>query len=289
MNILSIQSHVAFGHVGNSAAGFVLERLGLTVWRVNTVQFSNHTGYPSWRGQTFGAEAIAEIIEGIDQLGMLSRCDAVLSGYLGAPDVARVVLDAVARVRRHNADALYLCDPVMGDLDQGLYVAREVPELMAEQAVPLADIVTPNQFELELLTGGPLASLEDALAAARRLLAKGPKVVVVTSLRHGGTAEAEIEMLAVTGSGAWQVVTPFLPCDPHPSGAGDAVAALYLANYLKAAAGPQRARHALEQAAAAIYGVMDATHRAGTYELQLIAAQEALVHPATLYSAKRVE
>ena len=289
MNILSIQSHVAFGHVGNSAAAFVLERLGLTVWRVNTVQFSNHTGYPSWRGQTFGAEAIAEVIEGIDELGKLGECHAVLSGYLGAPDVARVVLDAVARVRRYNPEALYLCDPVMGDLDQGLYVAREVPDLMAEHAVPLADIVTPNQFELELLTGGPLASLADALDAARRIIARGPKVVVVTSLRHGETPEGDMEMLAVTEQGAWQVVTPFLPCDPHPSGAGDAVAALYLANYLKAAPGPQRARHALEQAAAAIYGVIDATHQAGTYELQLIAAQEALVHPATLYSAKRVE
>ena len=288
MNILSIQSHVAYGHVGNTAAAFVLERLGLTVWRVNTVQFSNHTGYPGWRGQTFPAEAIAEVIDGIDTLGVLDQCDAVLSGYLGAPDVARVVLDAVNRVRRHNPDTLYLCDPVMGDVDQGLYVAREVPGLMASQAVPLADIVTPNQFELELLSGGPLASLDDALAAARGLLARGPKVAVVTSLRHGGTAEGEIEMLAVTEAGAWQVVTPYLPCEPHPSGAGDAVAALYLANYLKAAPGEQRARQALEQAAAAIYGVMEATHRAGTYELQLIAAQEALVHPATLYSAKRI-
>ena len=288
MNILSIQSHVTYGHVGNAAAGFVLERLGLSTWRVNTVQLSNHKGYPSWRGQTFDAGEIAEVIEGMEQLGILATCDGVLSGYLGDPEMAGVVLDAVARVRRHNPAAVYLCDPVMGDLGIGLYVADEVPSAMAERAVPLADIVTPNQFELELLTGGPLDSLDDALAAARRLMAQGPKVVVVTSLRHAGRADDEIAMLAVTKDGAWLVTTPFLHFAQAPSGAGDAVAALFLANYLKAPAGAERARQALELAAAAIYGVIEATHQAGSFELQLIAAQDALVTPATLYSAKQI-
>jgi pyridoxine kinase len=287
MSILSIQSHVAYGHVGNAAAAFPLQRLGFEVWRVNTVQFSNHTGYPSWRGRVFEAAHVAELVEGLAERGVLGGCAAVLSGYMGDAGLGAVILDAVARVRGANPAALYLCDPVMGDLEQGVFVRPDIPDFMRRQAVPAADIITPNRFELELLTGLEVRSLGDAVAAARRALALGPKVVLVTSLRHEATAADEIEMLAVTAEAAWRVVTPFLHMDPAPNGAGDALAALFLAFYLKEGATAEAVPGALGRAAAAIFAVIAETRRAGTRELRLIAAQDAFARPARRFPVEQ--
>ncbi len=288
MAILSIQSHVAYGHVGNAAAAFPLQRLGFEVWRVNTVQFSNHTGYADWRGQVFEAAHIAELIEGIAARGVLSDCQAVLSGYLGDAALGQVVVDAVARVRRANPAALYLCDPVMGDREQGLYVRPGIPEFLHDKALPAADIITPNQFELEQLTGIRIKRLDDAVAAARKALALGPRVVLVTSLRHMTTEPAEIEMLAVTAAGAWRVATPFLRLDPVLSGGGDALSALFLAHILKAGGNPEALPQVLGRAAAAIYAIVAATGRAGTRELQLIAAQDDFARPAKNFKVERL-
>ena len=288
MSILSIQSHVAYGHVGNAAAAFPLQRLGFEVWRVNTVQFSNHTGYPSWRGQVFEAAHVAELVAGMAERGVLGSCDAVLSGYMGDAGLGAVILDAVARVRAENPAALYACDPVMGDVEQGVFVRPDIPAFMLERAVPAADIITPNQFELELLTGIELSSLADAVAAARHVLALGPKVVLVTSLKHDATAAGEIEMLAVTEQAASRVVTPFLNMDPAPNGAGDALAALFLAFYMKDGGSIEAVPGALGHAAAAIFAVIAETRRAGTRELQLIAAQDEFARPARRFPVEQV-
>ncbi|MDH3476056.1 MAG: pyridoxal kinase PdxY [Rhodospirillales bacterium] len=288
MAILSIQSHVAYGHVGNAAAAFPLQRLGFEVWRVNTVQFSNHTGYDDWQGQVFEPAHIAQLIDGIAARGVLGECQAVLSGYLGDAALGAVILDAVERVRRANPAALYACDPVMGDREQGLFVRPGIPEFLRDRALPAADIITPNQFELETLTGRAVRRLADAVEAARLALALGPGVVLVTSLRHADTAPDEIEMLAVTAQGAWRVATPFLALDPAPNGAGDALAALFLAHYLKAGSQLNRTPEALERAAAAIYAVVEATGRAGTRELQIIAAQDAFAQPAKSFAVEDV-
>ena len=253
MNILSIQSHVAFGHVGNGAAVFPLQRLGFEAWPVNTVQFSNHTGYPTCRGRVFEAAHVAELVEGLDERGVLGGCDAVLSGYLGDAALGAAILDAVARVRAANSGALYTCDPVMGDVTQGVFVRPDIPAFMREHAVPAADLITPNQFELELLTDVTVRSLADAVAGARKALALGPSVVLVTSLRHDATKAGEIEMLAVTAQAASRVVTPYLAMDPAPNGAGDALAALFLAFYIKAGRTTEAVPQALGQAAAAIF------------------------------------
>lgn len=279
MAVLSIQSHVAYGHVGNSAAAFPLQRLGFEVWRVNTVQFSNHTGYGGWRGQVFEAAEVAELVEGIAERGVLGDCQAVLSGYLGDAALGAVVLGAVTRARAASPGALYTCDPVMGDIGRGLYVRPDIPDFMRQEALPAADIITPNQFELELLTGRKVSRRADAVSAARQALALGPKVALVTSLQHEETAAGEIEMLAVTAEGAWRVATPFLAIDPPPNGAGDALAALFLAHYLKAGASPGQAPETLGRAAAAIYAIVAETARAGTRELRLIAAQEDFAAP----------
>ena len=182
MNILSIQSHVAFGHVGNAAATFPLQRLGIEVWPVHTVQVSNHTGYGSWKGRVFDAGMIGEVMAGIEARGVLGECNGVLSGYMGATDIGAAILDAVAAVKRANPAAKYCCDPVIGDVGRDVFVRPGVPEFFRDKAVPAADIVTPNQFELDHLTGGESKTLAQAFAAIDTLHAMGPTTVMVTSV-----------------------------------------------------------------------------------------------------------
>ncbi len=282
--VISIQSHVAYGYVGNRAAVFPLQRLGLDAVAVNTVQFSNHTGYGAWSGQVFSPEHIAEILDGIAARGVLPSCHALLSGYMGDAALGQVVVGASARIKAANPDAVYCCDPVMGDVGRGFFVRPGIPEFMKAHAVPAADIVTPNQFELEYLTGHTVRSMADALEAAAALRATGPKLVLLTSLTRTDAPADRIEMLADSAEGAWVVSTPRLPLDPPPNGAGDAVAALFLAHYLTA----RDPAHALEQAASAIYAVFQETRRLGTRELALIPARDELVNPRRIFRAERV-
>jgi pyridoxine kinase len=282
MNILSIQSWVAYGHVGNAAAIFPLQRLGFEVWPVNTVQFSNHPGYGAWRGRVFDPASVAEVIDGIAERGVLAACDAVLSGYMGDATLGAVILDAVARVRQGNPKALYCCDPVIGDVGRGVFVRPGIPEFMRERAVPAADIATPNQFELEYLTGGAASDLSEVLAAVDRLRATGPRIVLVTSLRRSDGPADRIEMLAVGSDGAFLVGTPLLPLNVN--GAGDAAAALFLGHYLKSGS----VAEALGEAAAAIHAILDATRRAGAREIQLIAAQDEIPAPKRRFTVEKV-
>jgi len=284
MSILSIQSHVAYGHVGNAAAVFPLQRLGFEVWPVHTVQFSNHPGYGDWRGEVFTADHIGAVIDGIAARGALDACAAVLSGFLGTARVGQVVADTVRRVRAANPTALYLCDPVMGDTDTGLYVHDDIPDFLRTHAVPLADILTPNLFELEQLTACRIATRAEAVAAARGLLALGPKLVVVTSLRHNQTPAEAIDMLAVTPEGAWQVRTPYLPLDEPVNGAGDVLAALFLGHYVRTREAPT----ALADTAASVFAIVSATQTAGTRELQLVAAQANLVAPSRRFPVEKI-
>ena len=211
MNILSIQSHVAYGHVGNSAAVFPLQRMGVEVWPIHTVQFSNHTGYGNWQGRVFDAALIRELVGGIEQRGVLGECDGVLSGYMGGADIGAAILDAVATVKRANPAAQYCCDPVIGDVGRGIFVREGIPEFMKEKAVPAADIVTPNQFELDYLAGRESKTLADALGAVEAVHALGPRAVLVTSLHTEDTPEDAIDMLASDASGRFRLRTPKLP------------------------------------------------------------------------------
>ncbi|MDJ0947180.1 MAG: pyridoxal kinase PdxY [Kiloniellales bacterium] len=284
MAILSIQSHVAYGHVGNAAVVFLLQRLGLEVWPVMTVQLSNHRGYESSRGRAFSAAELREVILGIGERGVLADCQAVLSGYLGEAAVGDVVLEALAAVRAANPTAVFCCDPVMGDQGRGLYVQDEVPDFFRDRAVPAADILTPNLFELAQLSGRQIEGLEDALEAARGLLERGPRIVLVTSLRHPESAYDEIGMLAVTGDAAYRVATPRLPLDPAPNGAGDSVAALFLGHLLQGCS----VEAALANAAAGIFAILSATGIAESRELQIVAAQEALLKPSVTFEVERI-
>lgn len=280
MNILSVQSWVSYGHVGNASAMFPLQRLGAEVWAVNTVQFSNHTGYGAWRGQVFGAELIRDLVEGIAERGALPRCDAVLSGYMGAAEIGEAILDVAGRVKAANAAALYCCDPVIGDVGRGIFVRPGIPEFMRDRAVPLADIVTPNQFELEWLTGRTVTTLEEAKAAAAALQARGPRCVLVTSLRVADTPADSIELMAAEGGAFYRVRTPLLPLSVN--GAGDAIAALFLFHRLRWG----EARVAVSAAASSVYGLLRRTAEAGSREIVMVAAQEEFVTPSRVFRAE---
>jgi pyridoxine kinase len=279
-NILSIQSWVAYGHVGNASAIFPLQRLGAEVWGVHTVQFSNHTGYGAWRGQVFGAELIRECVGGIEDRGVLPRCDAVLSGYLGSAEIGAAVRDAALKVKAANPKALWCCDPVIGDTGRGVFVRPGIPEFLRDQALPAADIATPNQFELEWLTGQAITSLDTAKAAITALQAKGPRIVLLTSLRTDATGADEIELLAAEGGSFWRLRTPMLPLSVN--GAGDAIAALFLFHRLHSGA----AAPALEAAASSTFGLLSQTLAAGARELQVVSAQAEITSPTRLFRAE---
>jgi pyridoxine kinase len=283
--VLSIQSHVAMGCVGNRAATFALQRLGCEVIVVNTVQFSNHTGYGAWRGEVFSPEHVAEVLKGVEERGALAKCQAALSGYMGDATLGHGILAAVRRVKELNPRAIYCCDPVMGDVGRGIFVRPGIPEFIRAHAVPAADIVTPNQFELETLTGTTVATLRDALKATETVRAMGPRVVLVTSLARADAPADMIEMLVDTEEGSWLVATPRLPIEPAPNGAGDAVAALFLAHYLRTF----DAAKSLERAAAGIYAIFLATRRYRERELQMVAAQEEFVQPTHVFPAEHVD
>jgi pyridoxine kinase len=283
MRFLSLQSHVAYGYVGNRAATFPLQRLGHEVWAVNTVEFSNHTGYGVWKGRTASAEQVADIVQGIESLGMLARCDALLTGYVGDAALGDVVLDTVRKVRAANPRAVWCCDPVLGDIDTGIYVKPGIDAFFKDRALPLADLITPNHFELEHLTGRKIETLDEAVAAARDLL-KGPRLALVTSFLRAGAADEQIEMLAVTPDAAWRIVTPLIAFEVMPNGTGDAVAALFTAHWLES--GDIAA--ALGRAASSIYAVLEATRAMGERELQLVAAQECLVSPPRRFVPERL-
>ncbi len=277
--VLSIQSWVACGNDGNTAALFPLQRLGCETWSLNTVAFSNHTGYGKWRGAAVPAQEIASLFEGIAELGFLPRCDAVLSGYLGEAEAGPVLLDIVGRVKEANPRALFACDPVMGDVGRGWYVLAGVPEFYRDHAIAMADIMTPNRFELEWLTGRPVTTLAEAGAAAAGLRERGPGIVLVTSL---DLADDRIAVVAAGPDGAWAVNTPRLPIEA--TGCGDAVAALFLGWLLRGKPLPE----ALATTIAAIYGVIEATMRSASGELALVAAQDELFSPTRPLSLQQL-
>lgn len=280
--ILSIQSSVAYGHVGNSAATFPLMRIGVEVWPVITVHFSNHTGYGAWRGPLLSAQDVADVVRGIDERGVLGRVDAVLSGYQGAEEMGAEVLRTVELVRQRNPRAVYCCDPVIGDVGRGVYVRSGIPEFMRDQVVPRAQIVTPNHFELDLLTGRETNTVAEVLAAADALRATGPDVVLVTSTVLAGGNPDEILMLVDTADGAWQVTTPRL--ERSFTGSGDLTAALFLAHYLEG----DDAGVAMGRTADVVYSLLLATTEAGSDELLLVQAQDQLVSPSHHFDVVRL-
>lgn len=284
MAVLSIQSHVVYGYAGNTAAVFPLQRLGREVWAVNTVEFSNHTGYGMWRGRVMKTSLAMELVEGLAERGVLSKCEAVLSGYMGDTGTGTAVIEAVRKVKAASPQAVYCCDPVMGDAGRGFYVKPGIPEVFKKYVIPCADIVTPNHFELEALTGIEALTLDGARRAIDGLHAQGPRAALITSYRGQDVPPGHIDMLASDGNGLYRIRTPELSFTGIMAGSGDLTAAVFLSRYLENA----DVKTALEATAASVYGVMEATFKAQSRELMLITAQEELVAPSNRFTASKV-
>jgi pyridoxine kinase len=271
MQIVSLQSRVAYGHVGNSTAVPVLQRLGHETTAVDTTLLSNHLGYETHGGRILPAEEVAAVMEGLVKLGVLARCDALLTGFLGQS--AGVAADAVQQLRMENGAALYCLDPVMGERVGGLYVAEATAQTIQRRLLPEADILLPNAFELDFLCGARNRSLSDVATASDLLLKKARPgaVVIATGLdRDDGPAD-RVEVLASAKGARYLGSVPRLDLPAH--GAGDLFAALFLGYYLPGRNLPN-----------ALACTMDATHAVfgkslGKSELALVESLDSLRDP----------
>jgi pyridoxine kinase len=282
MTVISIQSQVAFGHVGNSAAVFPMQMHGIDVVAVPTTLLSNRPGYKTIRGRVLEAQLVADLLLGIEERGALDAAQMILSGYLGSPEIAAVVADFVARAKAGHPHLIYACDPVLGDRDRGLFVHADIPPLVRDRLLPLADIITPNHFEFEWLCGARATTSGQMIEAARTLLARGPSTVVVTSAELEDTPAGEIETVAIERTKAWRVRTPKLPISPN--GTGDLFAALFVSARLRGSDTPE----ALGHAASAIYAVLERTAADGAEEMRIVESADLLTHPTRLFEATAI-
>ena len=266
MSILSIQSHVSYGYVGNRAATYPLQSLGYDVWSVNTVNFSNHTGYGSWKGQTLEPEAVRDVIQGIFDLGVQTSCRAILSGYLGSAAIGNVILETVHRLKATNEDLIYLCDPVMGDIGRGFFVKDDVIDYFKNTGITCASIITPNHFETEALYGSKIRTLSEASKACDFFHSHGIKGVAITSLILDGTPADSLYVMVSTADQKILGQTPYLPFSIAPNGTGDLFSALFLGHYLKTGDMSQT----LEQTLCSIFSLIKRTFSSGQRELCLL-------------------
>jgi pyridoxine kinase len=281
MSVISIQSQVAYGHVGNSAAVFPMQMHGIDVIAVPTTLLSNRPGYPTIRGRVLEAQLVADLLLGAEERGALDTAQVILSGYLGSAEIATVVADFVQRAKARNPALTYACDPVLGDRDGGLFVQSDIPPLMRDRLCPLADIITPNHFEFEWLCGAKAGTIDDVIAQA--LMIRGPSTIVVTSAELADTPDDAIETIAVERSQAhyqaWRVATPKLPISP--SGTGDLFAALLMSARVRGSNTPD----ALSHAASAIFAVLECTAARGTEEMRIVESAALLAHPTRRFEA----
>jgi pyridoxine kinase len=279
MTVISIQSQVAYGHVGNSAAVFPMQTCGIDVVAVPTTLLSNRPGYPTIRGRILDADLVADLLTGIEERGVVNSCRMILSGYLGSPEIAEVVVEFVSRAKKHNPRLIYCCDPVIGDRDAGLFVQAAIPSMFRDSLCPLADIITPNHFELEWLSGAKASTMDEVVRSARTLSAAGPSTVIVTSAQLADTPEDRIETIAIEGASGWRLSTPKLPISP--SGTGDLFASLLVASLVRGA----DTQAALVEAVSATFAVLEYTAAAGTEEMRIVEAAALLCNPPRRFDA----
>lgn len=273
MPVLSIQSEVVYGHVGHQASRFILERMGHPVWAAPTVVFSNHLGHKTVTGRVLPAAEVRELIDGLRQLGVLGKANAILTGYLGAPETAALVAEVVAEVKAQNPEALFICDPVIGD--QGtMYVKPALAAALSDILVPIADVLSPNVYELGHLTGREVRSRAQAVEALHALAARtSARVVIGTGIPDPDHPE-ELAVLALNrahGHDAGPVAMTTTRRHPiFASGTGDAFTALFTASYLR----DRNVQAALDRAVAAMAIIVGETAATGSDELKIIETQE---------------
>lgn len=281
--ILSIQSHVVYGYVGNKVTTFALQRLGNEVMTLNTLQFSNHTGYNKFSGQIFDKNHISELFAALSENKFTNQLDAVLSGYIGSSEIAQACISFVMKLKKHNENLLYCLDPVMGDEGQ-LYVSKDIAEFFKDKALAIADIITPNQFEATYLTGIKINSVEDLKRAAFKIYSAGPKIVFVKSILQDDMSNKRVVNLVFNGLSYYMCATPYIYYAKTVSGNGDLISALFLAHYLK----HKDVVKALELSTSTAFSIFNSTIQKTSNELALITNQEMLVTPTQYFSAEKI-
>jgi pyridoxine kinase len=283
-SVFSIQSHVCFGHVGNAASTFPLQRLGFNVVPVHTTQLSMHKGYKGWAGKILEADHIEAILNGLAANESFPDPTAILTGFLGNEEIGEKVLGFLSNASRRNPQILVHCDPVIGDIGPGAYVTSELVELYRQEFMPLVSCLSPNLFELEQLTDSKLDNLPIILDAARSLIARGPKSVLATSVLTPDMADDEIATLLITEFAAWRVITKKLSASIIPNGPGDLTSALYLANLLA----DESPEQALKKTVAQVYTQLEAAVRIQSREMMLVANQDLIVSPSWAFDVQKI-
>lgn len=291
--VLTMQSHVAYGFVGNTAAVFPLQLMGFTPIVINTVQFSNHTGHPTFRGDVFSKEHLQSVILGLRERNLLPKIEGLLTGYLGDVQTGEIVLELAKEIKSLNPNALWCCDPVLGDTGTGVYVRPEIQGFMKERMLNgMADITTPNLFELELISGQKINSIEEAITVSRKTFCdNGCPAVCVTSLRTPDIDDNQIGTLAVTPTQAWIVKTPFIKMKSEDnqeiqtavSGQGDVFTAVAFGTYLKTLS----LKQALEQAVSVLYMLVK-NAPFGSLDLPLVDERKQILNPEIRFEAEEL-
>ncbi len=277
--VISIQSHVVYGHAGNSSAVFPLQRMGLEVFPIHTVQFSNHTQYSEgWTGKAFPADDINQLVKGLKAIGALEKCNAVLSGYQGNAEQCDSIASLVRKVKATNPEAIYVCDPVMGAPDKGCIVSEGVSEKLLNTLIPIADVITPNQFELSQFTQIEINNLDDAVTACKKAMDLGIKIVLVKHL-YSVSDDKFTMMLGYQGQ-CYIVQRPNLRFEKPLVGVGDLISSLFTAALLNGMPPVE----AFSYCNAASYAVVKKTYDLKEWELQIIAAQESMVAPEETFT-----
>mmetsp|Transcript_17179 Transcript_17179/g.32522 ORF Transcript_17179/g.32522 Transcript_17179/m.32522 type:complete len:298 (+) Transcript_17179:118-1011(+) len=296
MRVLSIQSHVVSGYVGNKAAVFPLQLLGFDVDVINSVQFSNHTGYPNkWEGDVLNGSQLDALLNGLERNDLLKNTEHLLTGYIGSESFLRAILRVLRTLKKYNSNIRYVCDPVFGD-DGKLYVPAELVDIYRAEVIPLANVITPNQFEVEQLTGVKIRSMEDAMTAVNAIHDIGPEIVIITSMILEGNSD-KFSILAshkVQSKGepiqhsVWCIESPIL--EGRYTGTGDVTSALLLAWSAK---NLNDLGSVLEKTVSTMYTLIETTMKqsdgsvAGK-ELKLIQSKNIIENPPQLFKAKKI-
>ena len=280
MNILSIQSYVSRGHVGNSTAVFCFQLFGFDVWPIPTTLLSNHPGHPTFRGEHLSTKSVQELLRGLAELDTFKQCDAVISGYFANPDIAPLISDVVHQVKSNNSAAIYLCDPVMGNHEKGLYVPPDIPEAISTHLLPIADILTPNHFELEQLSGKSLETKDASISALREITLKRRTVGLCSS--SPGSSTKTIGTFCHYIENTWGIETPKLAT--LVNGRGDCLSAVFLANYLSG----KNCADSLSSCVSTVYSLLKLAE-ADARDLPLVAGQDLILQPTTVFTAKLLD
>jgi len=299
--VLSIQSHVVHGYVGNKSATFPLQLLGFEVDAINSVQFSNHTGYKVFKGQVLDETQLADVFDGLLQNDLQDKYSHLLTGYIGNENFLRKVASILKTLRKANPHLVYLCDPVMGD-DGFMYVPKELLPIYRDEIVPLANITTPNQYEAELITGQKIVKVEDVWNACEWFHSRGVATVVLSSTDLGGDNKllAFLSHKNSSGNQRFCITIPKQAEGVRFTGTGDLFAALFLANSHRF---PSELGKAFERTTASLQAVIQRTVQfipqdvlerkrkalAWERELKIVQSKEDIEEPQIVLASKEVK